>query len=143
MQTKFRRGETIKFVPQLIDKSSHAGAYVPYKIKKYAETGTSVIDTAIYTHKDDDITSVFKDDYILSGYAYARLIADGSGLELDVDRNSVANLPIADGGETKLVFSYRRVMSATYNQNVSYTGSRTAAPRRSPTARRSPRSLIR
>ena len=127
VQTKFRRGETIKFVPRLIDESSHAGAYVPYKIKKYAETGTSVIDTAIYTHKDDDITSVFKKDGILANYAYARLIGDGSGLELDVDRNSVANLPIADGGETKLVFSYRRVMSATYNQNVSYTGKQITA----------------
>lgn len=127
VQTKFRRGETIKFVPRLIDQSSHAGAYVPYKIKKYAETGNSVIPTAIYTHKDDDITSVFKKDGILANYAYARLIKDGSGLELDVDRNSVANLPIADGGQTKLVFSYRRVMSATYNQNVSYTGERITA----------------
>lgn len=127
VQTKFRRGETIKFVPRLIDESSHAGAYVPYKIKKYAETGNSVIPTAIYTHKDDDITSVFKADGILANYAYARLIEGGSGLELDVDRNSVANLPIADGGQTKLVFSYRRVMSATYNQNVSYTGERITA----------------
>ena len=127
VQTKFRRGETIKFVPRLIDQSSHAGAYVPYKIKKYAETGNSVIPTAIYTHKDDDITSVFKKDGILANYAYARLIEGGSGLELDVDRNSVANLPIADGGQTKLVFSYRRVMSATYNQNVSYTGERITA----------------
>ena len=133
VQTTFRRGETIRFVPRLIDESSHAGAYVPYKIKKYAETGNSVIDTPIYTHKDDDIPSLpddplFKDDYILSGYAYARLIADGSGLELDVDRNSVANLPIAaEGGQTKLVFSYRRVMSATYNQNVSYTGEKITA----------------
>lgn len=127
VQTKFRRGETIKFVPQLIDQSSHAGAYVPYKIKKYAETGNSVIPTAIYTHKDDDITSVFKKDGILANYAYARLIDGGSGLELDVDRNSVANLPIADGGQTKLVFSYRRVMSATYNQNVSYTGKQITA----------------
>ena len=122
VQTTFHRGETIKFVPQLTDKS-YTGAYVPYEIKKYnAETGAVIDASPIYSHEDDDITSGFKADYILSGYAYARLIDGGSGLELDVDRNSVANLPIADGGKTKLVFSYRRVMKANYNLNVSYTG---------------------
>ncbi len=122
VQTTFRRGETIRFVPKLTDES-YAGAYVPYEIKKYnAETGAVIDASPIYSHEDDDITSGFNADYILSGYAYARLIEGGSGLELDVDRNSVANLPIADGGQTKLVFSYRRVMKATYNLNVSYTG---------------------
>lgn len=122
VQTTFHRGETIRFVPQLTD-DSYAGAYVPYEIKKYnAETGAVIDASPIYSHEDDDITPLFNADYILSGYAYARLIDGGSGLELDVDRNSVANLPIADGGKTKLVFSYRRVMKANYNLNVSYTG---------------------
>ena len=127
VQTTFHRGETIRFVPQLTD-DSYAGAYVPYEIKKYnAETGAVIDASPIYSHEDDDITSGFKADYILPGYAYARLIDGGSGLELDVDRNSVANLPIADGGKTKLVFSYRRIMSANYNLNVPYTGDRIEA----------------
>lgn len=127
VQTTFHRGETIRFVPQLTDKS-YAGAYVPYEIKKYnAETGAVIDASPIYSHEDDDITSGFNADYILSGYAYARLIEGGSGLELDVDRNSVANLPIAAGGKTKLVFSYRRVMKANYNLNVPYTGERIEA----------------
>lgn len=114
-QETFKRGEEINFKPVLLD--AHAGAYVPYKLYKMSDDGSSVItNTPVYTHGEGDIDATLKQEYVLAGYDYAR-VEDGT-LVLAVDRSTIGALPIKDGAAT-LVFSYRRVVNATFSGGAS------------------------
>ena len=114
-QAEFKRGQEINFKPVLRD--AHAGAYVPYKLYKMSDDGSSVItNTPVYTHGEGDIDATLKQEYVLAGYDYAR-VKDGT-LVLDVDRSTIGALPIKDGAAT-LVFSYRRVVNATFSGGAS------------------------
>lgn len=116
-QEKFKRGEEINFKPVLLD--AHAGAYVPYKLYKMSDDGSVITNTPIYTHGDKDIDATLKQEYVFEGYDYAR-VEDGT-LVLDVDRSTIGALPIKDGAAT-LVFSYRRVVNATFSGGATYNG---------------------
>lgn len=116
-QEKFKRGEEINFKPVL--KDAYAGAYVPYKLYKMSDDGSVITDTPIYTHGDKDIDATLKKEYVYEGYEYAR-VEDGT-LVLDVDRRTIGALPIKDGAAT-LVFSYRRVVNATFSGGAEYNG---------------------
>lgn len=117
-QETFKRGEEINFKPVLLD--AHAGAYVPYKLYKMSDDGSSVItNTPVYTHGEGDIDATLKQEYVLAGYDYAR-VEDGT-LVLAVDRSTIGALPIKDGAAT-LVFSYRRVVNATFSGGATYNG---------------------
>lgn len=122
-QAEFKRGQEINFKPVLLD--AHAGAYVPYKLYKMSDDGSSVItDTPVYTHGDEDIDATLKQEYVFAGYDYAR-VEDGT-LVLDVDRSTIGALPIKDGAAT-LVFSYRRVVNASFAGGETYNGTQLAA----------------
>ena len=56
---------------------------------------------------------------MFAGYDYAR-VEDGT-LVLAVDRSTIGALPIKDGAAT-LVFSYRRVVNATFSGGATYNG---------------------
>lgn len=116
-QETFKRGEEINFKPVLRD--AHAGAYVPYKLYKMSDDGSVITNTPVYTHGEGDIATTLKQEYVLAGYDYAR-VEDGT-LVLDVDRSTIGALPIKDGAAT-LVFSYRRVVNATFSGGATYNG---------------------
>ena len=116
-QETFKRGEEINFKPVLL--GAHAGAYVPYKLYKMSDDGSVITNTPIYTHGEGDIDATLKQEYVLAKYAYAR-VEDGT-LVLDVDRSTIGALPIKDGAAT-LVFSYRRVVNATFSGGATYNG---------------------
>lgn len=121
-----KRGGLYTFKPQLKDeyKVADTGAhmYVPYQVKK------AVWDDAtggynyryIYSHAANDTTGTFKEESLLAGYLYAS-IAAGGGLDLDVDRNSVTQLPAANG-QTAIVFSFRQVVNVSFDNAAQYTG---------------------
>ena len=122
--TTYKRGDLYTFKPELKDEYIVAGAhmYVPYQVKK------AVWDDAtggynyryIYSHAANDTTGTFKEESLLAGYLYAS-IAAGGGLDLDVDRNSVTQLPAANG-QTAIVFSFRQVVNVSFDSTVAYTG---------------------
>lgn len=116
-QETFKRGEEINFKPVLQD--AYAGAYVPYKLYKMSDDGSVITNTPVYTHGEGDIDATLKQEYVLAGYDYAR-VEDGT-LVLDVDRSTIGALPIKDGAAT-LVFSYRRVVNATFSGGATYNG---------------------
>lgn len=140
-----KRGDVIRFQPTFYD-SAHAGAYVPYMVKKIASEGGAVIDTPLYTHPDNNTDSKFVQDGIYKDeqgkyYEYVKLgtyktpdgtedgadgTKDGEWLEFKMDRTSVDTLPIGTGeasGSAQLVFSFRRVTTVTLaSQSAVYNG---------------------
>lgn len=131
----FKRGDVIRFQPTFYEgyEDAHAGAYVPYKVKKIASEGGAVIDTALYTHPDDNTGSKFVQGGIYQDeqgkyYEYVQLgTEDGDWLEFKMDRTSVDTLPIGTGeasGSAQLVFSFRRVTTtvALASQSAVYNG---------------------
>lgn len=117
----FKRGEIARFAPVLDESIAGAGAYVPYQIKKMS-AGGGVIDTPIYSHPYTSTSGTFTAEGLLAGYAYASVSADGSAIDLAVDRTSITALP-AKEGTTQLWFSYRRVVNAAFSgQRTDYTG---------------------
>ena len=118
----FKRGEIARFAPVLNESNASAGAYVPYQIKKINGNG-DVIDTPIYTHPYTSTSGAFTAEGLLKGYAYASVSADGSTIDLAVDRTSITALPALENGATQLVFSYRRVVNAAFSGlRTDYTG---------------------
>lgn len=118
----FKRGEIARFAPVLDESIAGAGAYVPYQIKKMNGNG-DVIDTPIYSHPYDSVSGTFTEEGLLAGYAYASVSADGSTIDLAVDRTSITALPALENGATQLVFSYRRVVNAAFSGlRTDYTG---------------------
>lgn len=118
----FKRGEIARFAPVLDESIAGAGAYVPYQIKKMNGNG-DVIDTPIYSHPYTSTSGAFTAEGLLKGYAYASVSADGSTIDLAVDRTSITALPALENGATQLVFSYRRVVNAAFSgQRTDYTG---------------------
>lgn len=139
-----KRGDVIRFQPTFYDPA-HAGAYVPYMVKKIASEGGAPIDTPLYTHPDDNTDSKFVQDGIYKDeqgyYEYVKLgtyktpdgtedgadgTEDGDWLEFKMDRTSVDTLPIGTGeasGSAQLVFSFRRVTTvALASQSAVYNG---------------------
>ena len=118
----FKRGEIARFAPVLDESIAGAGAYVPYQIKKINGNG-DVIDTPIYSHPYTSTSGTFTAEGLLDGYAYASVSADGSTIDLAVDRTSITALPALENGATQLVFSYRRVVNAAFSGlRTDYTG---------------------
>lgn len=118
----FKRGEIARFAPVLDESIAGAGAYVPYQIKKMNGNG-GVIDTPIYSHPYTSTSGTFTEKGLLAGYAYASVSADGSTIDLAVDRTSITALPALENGATQLVFSYRRVVNAAFSGlRTDYTG---------------------
>lgn len=118
----FKRGEIARFAPVLDESIAGAGAYVPYQIKKMNGNG-DVIDTPIYSHPYTSTSGAFTSEGLLDGYAYASVSADGSTIDLAVDRTSITALPALENGATQLVFSYRRVVNAAFSGlRTDYTG---------------------
>ena len=141
----FKRGDVIRFQPTFYD-DAHAGAYVPYKVKKIASEGGAPIDTPLYTHPDENTGSKFVKEGIYRDedgnyYEYVKLgtyktpdgtedgadgTEDGDWLEFKMDRTSVDTLPIGTGeasGSAQLVFSFRRVTTvALASQSAVYNG---------------------
>lgn len=123
-----KRGDLYTFKPELKDEYKVAGAhmYVPYQVKKAVWEADKYNYRYIYSHAANDTTGVFKENYLRANYLYAS-IADGDdgttgiGLALDVDRNSVTQLPAANG-QTAIVFSFRQVVNVSFDNAVEYTG---------------------
>ena len=137
----FKRGDVIRFQPTFYEgyEDAHAGAYVPYMVKKIDANGTIINDTPLYKHPDDETGSKFvKDGIYRDGqgkyYEYVKLGTyktpdgdrDGEWLDFKMDRTSVATLPIGTGeasGSAQLVFSFRRVTTvALASQSAVYNG---------------------
>ena len=119
-----KRGELYKFPHNLkaefiTDAGAHA--YVPYQISKVrdVENGENV---PIYTASNGDVDGKFKADYF-GEYAYAAVAEDGLRIDLYVDRSTVTALPAIDG-KTRIVFSYRQVVNATFDNTFTYNGKR-------------------
>lgn len=116
-----KRGELYKFPHNLkaefiTDAGAHA--YVPYQISKVRD-GENV---PIYTASNGDVDGKFKADYF-DEYPYAAVAEDGLSIDLYVDRSTVTALPAIDG-ETRIVFSYRQVVNATFDNTFTYNGKR-------------------
>ena len=114
-----KRGELYEFPHGLkaefiTDAGAHA--YVPYQISKVRD-GEIV---PIYTASDSDVDGKFKADYF-DEYPYAEVAEDGLRIDLYVDRSTVTALPAIDG-ETRIVFSYRQVVNATFDNTFTYNG---------------------
>lgn len=124
-----KRGGLYTFNPELKDeyKVADTGAhmYVPYQVKKAVLVGEKYNYVYIYSHAANDTTGVFKENYLRAGYLYASIAegddGTGIGLDLDVDRNSVTQLPAANG-QTAIVFSFRQVVKVSFDSTVAYTG---------------------
>lgn len=119
-----KRGELYEFPHGLkaefiTDAGAHA--YVPYQISKVrdVENGENV---PIYTASNGDVDGKFKADYF-DEYPYAAVAEDGLSIDLYVDRSTVTALPAIDG-ETRIVFSYRQVVNATFDNTFTYNGKR-------------------
>lgn len=119
----YKRGDLYTFTPELKDEYIVAGAhmYVPYQVKKAVWDGEKYNYVYIYSHAANDTTGVFKENYLRAGYLYASIAEGGIGLDLDVDRNSVTQLPAANG-QTAIVFSFRQVVNVSFDNAVEYTG---------------------
>ena len=128
----FKRGDVIRFQPTFYDDDAHAGAYVPYMVKKIASEGGAPIDTPLYKHPDEETDSKFVQTGIYQDedgnyYEYVKLGTGGEWLEFKMDRTSVETLPIGTTGEAsgsaQLVFSFRRVTTVTLaSQSAVYNG---------------------
>lgn len=121
-----KRGEIYKFPHGLkaefiTDAGAHA--YVPYEISKVhdGENGEKE-NVPIYTASNGDVDGKFNAQYF-NEYAYAAVAEDGWSINLDVDRSTVTALPAIDG-ETRIVFSYRQVVNATFDNTFTYNGKR-------------------
>lgn len=110
---KFPHGLKAEFIT---DAGAHA--YVPYQISKVRE-GKNV---PIYTASDGDVDGKFKAKYFKE-YLYAAVAEGGLSIDLYVDRSTVTELPAIDG-ETRIVFSYRQVVNATFDNTFTYNGKR-------------------
>lgn len=110
---KFPHGLKAEFIT---DAGAHA--YVPYQISKVRD-GENV---PIYTASDNDVDGKFKAKYFKE-YLYAAVAEDGWSIDLDVDRSRVTALPAIDG-KTRIVFSYRQVVNATFDNTFTYNGAR-------------------
>lgn len=110
---KFPHGLKAEFIT---DAGAHA--YVPYQISKVRD-GENV---PIYTADDNDVDGKFKAKYFKE-YLYAAVAEDGWSIDLDVDRSTVTALPAIDG-KTRIVFSYRQVVNATFDNTFTYNGKR-------------------
>ena len=110
---KFPHGLKAEFIT---DAGAHA--YVPYQISKVRD-GENV---PIYTADDNDVDGKFKAKYFKE-YLYAAVAEDGWSIDLYVDRSTVTALPAIDG-ETRIVFSYRQVVNATFDNTFTYNGAR-------------------
>lgn len=121
--TTYKRGDLYTFKPELKDEYIVAGAhmYVPYQVKKAVWDGEKYNYVYIYSHAANDTTGVFKENYLRAGYLYASIAEGGIGLDLDVDRNSVTQLPAANG-QTAIVFSFRQVVNVSFDNAAQYTG---------------------
>ena len=119
----YKRGDLYTFTPELKDEYKVAGAhmYVPYQVKKAVWDVDKYNYVYIYSHAANDTTGVFKENYLRAGYLYASIAEGGIGLDLDVDRNSVTQLPAANG-QTAIVFSFRQVVNVSFDNAVEYTG---------------------
>lgn len=116
-----KRGALYKFPHNLkaefiTDAGAHA--YVPYQISKVRD-GENV---PIYTASDSDTSGKFNAQYF-NEYAYAAVAEGGLRIDLYVDRSTVTALPAIDG-ETRIVFSYRQVVNATFDNTFTYNGKR-------------------
>lgn len=116
-----KRGALYKFPHNLkaefiTDAGAHA--YVPYEISKVRD-GENV---PIYTASDSDTSGKFNAQYF-NEYAYAAVAEGGLRIDLYVDRSTVTALPAIDG-ETRIVFSYRQVVNATFDNTFTYNGKR-------------------
>ena len=137
----FKRGDVIRFQPTFYEgyEDAHAGAYVPYMVKKIDANGTIINDTPLYKHPDDETDSKFVQGGIYQDeqgkyYEYVKLGTyktpdgdrDGEWLDFKMDRTSVDTLPIGTGeasGSAQLVFSFRRVTTvALASQSAVYNG---------------------
>lgn len=121
-----KRGELYKFPHNLkkefiTDAGAHA--YVPYQISKVhdGENGEKE-NVPIYTASNVDVDGMFKADYF-DEYLYAAVAEGGLSIDLYVDRSTVTELPAIDG-ETRIVFSYRQVVNATFDNTFTYNGKR-------------------
>ena len=121
--TTYKRGDLYTFTPELKDEYKVAGAhmYVPYQVKKAVLEASGYNYRYIYSHAANDTTGEFKEESLRAGYLYASIAAGGIGLDLDVDRNSVTQLPAANG-QTAIVFSFRQVVNVSFDNAVEYTG---------------------
>lgn len=116
-----KRGALYKFPHGLkaeFKTDAGAHAYVPYQISKVRD-GENV---PIYTADDNDVDGKFKAKYFKE-YLYAAVAEDGWSIDLDVDRSTVTALPAIDG-KTRIVFSYRQVVNATFDNTFTYNGAR-------------------
>lgn len=116
-----KRGADYKFPHGLkaeFKTDAGAHAYVPYKISKVRD-GANV---PIYTASNNDVDGTFKAEYF-DEYPYAEVAGDGLSINLYVDRSTVTALPAIDG-ETRIVFSYRQVVNATFDNTFTYNGKR-------------------
>ena len=126
-EQKLKRGDLYTFTPQLKDEYKVAGAhmYVPYQVKKAVWDGEKYNYVYIYSHSAGTTDGTFKEDYLRANYLYASIAEGGDGigigLDLDVDRNSVTQLPAANG-QTAIVFSFRQVVTVSFDNAVEYTG---------------------
>lgn len=114
-----KRGELYKFPHNLkaefiTDAGAHA--YVPYQISKVRDG----VNVPIYTASNVDVDGTFKADYF-DEYLYAAVAEGGLSIDLYVDRSTVTELPAIDG-ETRIVFSYRQVVNATFDNTFTYNG---------------------
>lgn len=119
-----KRGELYKFPHGLkaefiTDAGAHA--YVPYEISKVrdGENGEKE-NVPIYTASNGDVDGKFKAEYF-DEYPYAAVAGDGLSIDLYVDRSTVTKLPAIDG-KTRIVFSYRQVVNATFDNTFTYNG---------------------
>lgn len=125
--TYYKRGDLYTFTPELKDEYKVAGAhmYVPYQVKKAVWEADKYNYVYIYSHAANDTTGVFKENYLRANYLYASIAegddGTGIGLDLDVDRNSVTQLPAANG-QTAIVFSFRQVVNVSFDNAAQYTG---------------------
>lgn len=113
---KFPHGLKAEFIT---DAGAHA--YVPYQISKVRD-GENGENVPIYTASDGDVDGKFKAEYF-DEYPYAAVAGDGLSIDLYVDRSKVEALPAIDG-ETRIVFSYRQVVNATFDNTFTYNGKR-------------------
>lgn len=116
-----KRGALYKFPHGLkaeFKTDAGAHAYVPYQISKVRD-GENV---PIYTASDGDVDGKFKAEYF-DEYPYAAVAGDGLSIDLYVDRSTVEALPAIDG-KTRIVFSYRQVVNATFDNTFTYNGAR-------------------
>lgn len=115
---KFPHGLKAEFIT---DAGAHA--YVPYQISKVrdGENGKKE-NVPIYTAINGDVDGKFKAEYF-DEYPYAAVAGDGLSIDLYVDRSTVEALPAIDG-ETRIVFSYRQVVNATFDNTFTYNGAR-------------------